>query len=213
MSTSFAELNHSSRIAILNNHALQTIEVAKAPPSLVASVLLSFSGRNPTEEALAEMFNMLMDDTSDHIARLREEAETSEGYLLRLQENLMVLREVTDRSTNELVEDFFHWVRTGVGADVIGKWDFNTDLLKNMENYQRKALAHVTVTLETLYTLDADMEVLRTRVAAPDIVGDKIPIEVHIKNIKAGVDRLKEGQVKANLRYGENVAKLLDTST
>ena len=182
-------------------------------------MLLSLSDRNPTEEALAEMFNMLMDDTSNHIARLREEAETSEGYLLRLQENLMVLREVTHRNTEELkaereaLTEFWHW--WGTNADInsgVKKMDLNLDLLKNVENYKKKALAHVAVTLETLHTLDADMEVLRTRVAAPDIVGDKIPIEVHIMNIKAGVDRLKEGQMRANLGYGENVAKLLDNT-
>ena len=41
-----------------------------------------------------------------------------------------------------------------------------------------KALDHGAATLETIDALDADVEELRTRAAAPDIiVGDKIPIE------------------------------------
>ena len=39
--------------------------------------------------------------------------------------------------------------------------------------------------------------------AAPDIVGDKIPIEVHIKSINAGVERLKEGRLRASFKQGE----------
>ena len=133
----------------------------------------------------------------------------------------MVLHEVTHRDARNLkvqreaADQFFEWLgfKIRINPDATRKIDLDLDLLKNVENYKRKALAHVTVILETLHTLDADMEELRARMAAPDIVGDKIPLEVHIMNIKAGVDRLKEGQVKANLRYGENVAKLLDTST
>jgi hypothetical protein len=47
-------------------------------------------------------------------------------------------------------------------------------------------------------------------VAAPDIVSDKIPIEVHIKSIKAGVERLKEGQLRASLKQGETIARILE---
>ena len=39
------------------------------------------------EEAVIEMFHMLMDDTSGHLARLREEAETSIGHLCASRRN------------------------------------------------------------------------------------------------------------------------------
>ena len=170
---------------------------------------------------MIEMFHMLMDDTSSHLARLREEAETSIGHLLRLEEKLMVLHEVTHRDARNLkvqreaADQFFEWLgfKIRINPDATRKIDLDLDLLKNVENYKRKALAHVTVILETLHTLDADMEELRARMAAPDIVGDKIPLEVYIMNIKAGVDRLKEGQVRASLRYASNVDKVLETST
>ena len=115
----------------------------------------------------------------------------------------------------EAADQFFEWLgfKIRINPDATRKIDLDLDLLKNVENYKRKALAHVTVILETLHTLDADMEELRARMAAPDIVGDKIPLEVHIMNIKAGVDRLKEGQVRTSMRYASNVDKVLETST
>ena len=133
----------------------------------------------------------------------------------------MVLHEVTHRDARNLkvqreaADQLFEWLgfKIRINPDATRKIDLDLDLLKNVENYKRKALAHVTVILETLHTLDAGVEELRARMAAPDIVEDKILLEVHIMNIKAGVDRLKEGQVRASMRYASNVDKVLETST
>jgi len=216
--TKFSELNHFARITSLNDYALQTIEASKTPPSFMARVLpFSLSNRNPTKEAVIDTFLMSMDNIGSHMVRLRDEAEISMGHLLRLEEHLMVLHEVSHRDNKDLkaaqeevLAELWSWL--GGNKSKLRKMDLNLDLLRGVEKYRRKALAHVVATLQTLHTLDADMEELRTRVAAPDIVGDKIPIEVHIKSIKAGVDRLKEGQVKASLKQGESMAKILEIS-
>ena len=175
----------------------------------------SLSNNSPTKEAVVETFLMSMDNIGSHMVRLREEAEISMGHLMRLEEHLMVLHEVTHRDDKDLKavqEDVLAelWTKLGGNKRKLRKMDLNLDLLKNVERYRKKGLAHVVATLETLNTLDADMEELRTRVAAPDIVGDKIPIEVHIKSIKAGVDRLKEGQMRASLRQGDSIDKILE---
>jgi len=198
----------------LNDHALQTIEASKTPPSLIARVLpFSLSNSNPTKEAVIETFLMSMDNIDTHMTRLREEADISMGHLMRLNEHLIVLHEVTSRDDKDLTaaqEDVLAtlWTQLGGNKRKLRKMNLNLDLLKNVDKYRRKAVGHVAATLETIHALDADMEELRTRVAAPDIVGDKIPIEVHIKSIKAGVDRLKEGQMRATLRQEERLDKL-----
>ena len=178
----------------------------------------SISNSNPTKEAVIETFLMSMDSIDSHMARLGEEVGVSMSYLMRLEEHLMVLHEIAHRDDKDLKaaqEDILAelWTKLGGNRRKLKKMDLNLDLLKNVEKYRKKALAHVVATSETLNTLEAGMEELRTRVAAPDIAGDKIPIEVHIKSIKAGVDRLKEGQTRANLRQGESIAKILEIST
>ncbi|KAF9778938.1 hypothetical protein BJ322DRAFT_1013935 [Thelephora terrestris] len=203
-------------IASLNDYALQTIEESKTPPSLAARVFpFAVSTVNPTKEAVLETFLMSMDNIGSQVVRLREEAEISMDHLLRLEEHLQVLHEITHRDDKDLTaarEDVLAelWTRLGGNRRKIRKADLNLNLLKNIDKYRKKALTHVVATLQTLHTLDADMEELRTRVAAPDIVGDKIPIEVHIKSIKAGVERLKEGQLRASLKQGESIAKILE---
>ena len=161
---------------------------------------------------------MSMDNIDNHMVRLREEAGISMGHLMRLEEHLMVLHEVTHRDNKDLTaaqEEVLAelWTWLGGNKRKLKKMDLNLDLLKNVEKYRKKGLAHIVATLETLNTLDADMEELRTRVAAPDIVGDKIPIEVHVKSIKAGIERLKEGQMRASLRQGDSMAEILEITT
>ena len=214
--TKFSELNHSTRITTLNDYALQTIEASKVPTSFVARVLpFSLSTTNPTQEAVIETFLMSMDNIASHVVRLRDEAEISMGHLMSLEQHLVVLHEITHRDNKELTaaqEDVLAelWTWLGGNKSKIRSITLSLDLLNNVETYRKKALAHIIATLQVLHGLDADMEELRTRVAAPDIVGDKIPIEIHMKSIKAGVERLKEGQMKASLKHGESIAKLLE---
>jgi len=212
-----SEFDRSTRITSLNDHALQTIEASKTPPSLMARALpFSLSSDNPTKEAVIETFLSSMDSIGNHMGRLREEAEISMGHLMRLEEHLKVLHEIVSRENKELTraqEEVLAelWTWLGGNRRELREMNINLGLLKNVDKYRRKAMVHVAATLETLHTLDADMEELRTKVAAPNIVGDKIPIEVQIKSIKAGVDRLKEGQTKASLRQGERLDRMLET--
>ena len=211
-----SEPRYSNRITSLNDHALRTIEASKTPPSLVARIVpFAVSSRNPTKEAVIETFLMSMDNIGTHMARLREEADISMGHLMRLEEHLSVLHEITHRDDKQLTmaqDEVLAelWSSLGGNRRKLKKMTINLNLLKNVDKYRRKALTHIVVTLETIQALDADMEELRTRVEAPDIVGDKIPIEVHINSIKAGLDRLKEGQMKASLRQGESLNKILE---
>jgi len=180
----------------LNEYALQTIEASRAPPSLAARMLpFFFSDGNPTEKAVMETFLLSMNNVASQAAHLRQEAETS-------MQHLTALHEVTRRGNNELKT-----VREDVLVNLGGSWWSNYDLLKeirlvlssltNVENCRRDALANVFGTLQTLQTLDADMKELRARVSVPDIIGEKIPIETHIRSIKEGVDKLKKRDRKA----------------
>ena len=164
----FSETEPFVRITSLNDYALQTIEASKTPPPLMARVLsFALSTTNPATEAVTETFLMSMDNMASHLVRLREEAETTMGYLLRLEEHLMVLHEMTHRNDRDLTaekEDVLAelWTWLGGNRRKLRGMNLNLDLLKNVDKYRKKALAHVAATLQTLQTLDADMEKLRS---------------------------------------------------
>lgn len=210
---------HLIRIATLNDYTLQKIEATKIPPSFVARVLrFPIYTHDPTKVAMVQTFLLSMDTVDRHMCRLREEAEASMRHLVRLEEHLMVLHEMVHQENQDLTtaqEDVLAelWTWLGGNKNKLRSMDLNLGLLKNVDRYRQQALAHVVVTLQTLHTLDADMEELRARVAAPDVVGDRIPTEVHLKSIKAGIERLRQGEmIRASAKRRERISKTLETN-
>ena len=59
-------------------------------------------------------------------------------------------------------------------------------VVERLNKYMREALVHVVA------TLDVDLEELRTRVSHARCRSGKIPIDVHIRSIKAGVESKTE---------------------
>jgi hypothetical protein len=53
------------------------------------------------------------------------------------------------------------------------------------------------------------MEELRERVAAPELVGEQLPVEVHIRSIRSGLERLQQRRVSAREREDAIVAAVM----
>ena len=60
-----------------------------------------------------------------------------------------------------------------------------------MGDWRMRAQVHVVATIRALDSLSEDMEELRERVANPALVGESLPVEVHIKSIQKGLERLQ----------------------
>ena len=195
-----------TRVETLNDYVLQTIKAAIVPLPFLAQVLpFLIYARDPAREAVVKMFILSMDTSSNHASRLREEAEASMGHLIRLEEHLSILYEMVRQENQRLIvpqedvlAELWTWLRENGGK--AGEVDLTLSLLKNMNEYRQEALTWIVTTLQTLHTLDTDMEELRAKVAAPDIIGDRVPTEVHVKSIEEGVERLRQRQIEANAR-------------
>lgn len=196
-----------------------TIEAASAPVPMIYRVisLSIFSGPSslsqPTKAAIKDTFLMAMDSLSLSMERLIIEAEISRTSLERLEQTLSLLHEIVLRedasiqlSQSEVLSEL--WTKLGKNDRKLRGFAKNLMLLKSVGGYRKRALAHVAATLQTLGALSADMEELRSRVAAPDVVGDRVPVGVHMKSIKAGLERLKEGQAKAKERENETMREV-----
>jgi len=199
-------------IMTFNDYALETLEASKTPPSFMDRVFPP-SKSQPTDEVVFETFLMALDNTGSQLTYLREEAEISRIHLVGLQQHLKILNEMVGRdekgfkkAKDEVLLKL--WTRLGGNRRELMEMNNNLDVLKNVGKYRDQALAHVLATLETLRALKADIVELRRRVGGP-LAGIKIPTDVQIRSIKAGVEKLKEGQVRASLTQGERVKRLL----
>jgi len=195
-----------TRVETLNEYVLQTIKAANVPfPSLAQVLLFPIYTHDPTREPLVKMFILSMDTANNHASRLCEEVEVSMRHLIRLEEHLSIIYEMVRRENQGLAvsqEGILAELWTGLreNAGESGEIDLNLSVLKDLNKYRQQALAHIVAMLRTLRAMDADMEELRAKVAVPDIVGDRVPTEVHVKSIEEGVERLRRRQIKASAR-------------
>ncbi|KAI0255046.1 hypothetical protein BJV78DRAFT_814129 [Lactifluus subvellereus] len=214
-------------IIAVNDYALHAIESANSKPSALSlSRLWPFSpSEAATKQEVTRTFTEAMNTLSANMQRLVLEAEVSISDLNKLEEHLKSIHEVASREDSsistaraELLAQL--WTILGGNRDQLSGMDEHLALLKGVSGYRDRALAHVVAALHMLETMAEDMEELRERVAAPELVGDAIPIDVHMKSLRSGLERLKtrrtgakeleEQFVKQVLGSGDGVKVSLD---
>jgi hypothetical protein len=168
----------------------------------------------PTSEIVTKTFTDTMATLSNNMERLVVEAEVSLTNLNNLEERLSILHEVVSRedssigsAKSELLSEL--WTKVGGNRGTLRGYDRHLKLLKDLGGYRKRALVHVVAALQTLRAMSEDMEDLRERVSKPELVGSRIPVEVHMKSIRGGLERLKEGQIKAKDREDEAIRRVL----
>jgi hypothetical protein len=205
----------------VNDYALHAIEeatlksLAPASASTYLKALVPFlSTSKPTKDVVTQTFTEAMNVLSSSMQRLIVEAEVNLSNLDKLEERLGTLHELVSRedssissAKSELLSEL--WSKLGGNKKTLRGYDSHLVLLKNLSAYRKKALVHVVAALSTLQGMSEDMEDLRERVAAPEIVGSVIPVEVHMKSIRNGLERLKEGRTKAKEREDEAIKQIL----
>ena len=202
----------------MNNYALRTIQEADAERKSwsVLSFLLPWRTVPPATNAVViATFTNAMDVQAEEMERLIIEAEISLNNLNMLEEGLSTVNGIVGRENvslsdakAELLADL--WTILGGNRRKLRGFDQHLYMLKHTEGYRQQALAHVVATLEALKAMTADMEDMRERVAAPELTAGRIPIEVHMKSIQSGLERLTEGRLRARVREQEALQRVLE---
>ncbi|KAH8990221.1 hypothetical protein EDB92DRAFT_1864947 [Lactarius akahatsu] len=128
--------------------------------------------------------------------RLVLEAEVSISDLNKLEEHLTSIHEIVSREDGSISaarREHLAQLSTVLGdnREEINKMDEDRALLKSIDRYRDRALAHVVAALHMLETMAEEMETLRERMAVPQLVGETIPIHVHMRSLRSGMEGLK----------------------
>jgi hypothetical protein len=188
----------------VNDYALQKIDaVQKTKPSRLYAALIPWkSHKKSINQVVVETFGEAMNVLSTDMERLIIEAEANIIALDTLEERLSTLHDVISREDLTLSSEKADllaelWTILGFNRDELRNFDQSLLLLKELKTYRQQALARVITALQTLQMMSADMEDMRERVARPAIAGSAIPVEVHMKSIQYGLERLREGRIRA----------------
>lgn len=101
------------------------------------------------------------------------------------------------------------WTKLGGNRRDLGQKTAQIELLSNVKQYQRIAWAQVNTAVIKLLAIRADLEGLRERVAMPEIIGDKVPLEVHIDAINLGIERLEQQRESSRKLESESYNRVL----
>ncbi|CAK5273986.1 unnamed protein product [Mycena citricolor] len=202
-------------IMAVNDYALLTIEGAHqkpAPP--IWGSLIPWKSSTSKTAIILDAFEDSMNYLSFTLQRLVVEFELSMRNLDNLEEKLSVLHEMVTRedvslssAKSELLSEL--WTILGGNRRKLRGYENHLGLLKGLGQYRKQALMHVVSALQALTQMSEDIENLRERLAAPELTGSRIPVEVHIKSIQSGLERIKEGRAKAKEKETDAVRRIL----
>lgn len=152
----------------------------------------------------------------EEIKRLISEAQALLMVLNNLEGRLDIIHGIATRDgmhAKAVKEDILCelWTLLGGNRGKLSKMDDQLGLLKHVKIYRQTAWAHVSGTILRLQAIGAGLEDLRERVAAPELLRDRIhiPLSVHIENIERGVERLEAGRLKARQLEERQVKQVL----
>lgn len=193
---------------------IQDAQAAKSSLFVIDLILRPLSKGVVTQTIVADTFADAMSVLETQLSRIRLEAEATAVYLNNLEQSLSTMHELLTREnvtmTNEKEELLAElWTRIHGNRRRLKGMNDNLHFLEHVGVWRKRAQETVVATLQTLDTMSEDMEDLRERVAKPELLGERIPPEVHIKSIQAGLERLKVDRKRAKVRGEENLRKVL----
>lgn len=150
----------------------------------------------------------------EQILTLISEAQALLNILDNLDGRLDVIASIATRdgikAEDNKEELFAHlWTKLGGNRSSRAKIDQQIQLLKQVGAYRRMAWAHVSTTIVKLQAIRDNLEDLRERVAMPETVGDKVPLEVHIDSINLGIERLEQQRDASRKVEADSYARVL----
>lgn len=212
----------------MDEYAIRSLEAAAAvaqpsPTSSFTSLLLyPFRAHHDPARAEANILETFIQASTvmdKSIKLLVLDATAVLRDLDDLENRLMVVEEIVRRehaviSTEQAEVLAEIWSLLGGNRRKIANFANNKDLLAAISGYRSRAMMHVSASLIQLQQMQADLEDLRDRVAAPALLDDagktgSVPLEVQVASIRKGVERLSDGMSSAKKKEGDHLRRLM----
>lgn len=184
---------------------------------LANTIFSPFQNTQWSEELLLQQYLRHTGAVEEQIQSLILEAQALLAILQNLEDRIEVIYSIAKRdgitvkdSRDKLFLELWTWL--GGNRSSVKKHDEQLDLLGQLDVYRKTAWAHVTGTLLKLQSIAADLEDLRDRVAAPDLLQNRqdVPLRMHIENIQLGLDRLEAQRMAVRGVEGQTQRRVLD---
>ncbi|KAJ3554156.1 hypothetical protein NM688_g3253 [Phlebia brevispora] len=188
-------------IYAVNDYALRRMADARQSSSISMLNWLALRPRGARDEQQVTnlTFEMVMSVLASEMGEVLIQCDASQSLLDNLEHNLIVLHEILSREFSSITKERSEllaalWTLLGGNKRQLVDMKGRMKVLKDLGNYRTEAKNHIGTSVQTVQALTEDMEDLRARVAAPAIVEDRVPVEVQLRSIQAGLERLSIGR-------------------
>lgn len=181
-------------------------------------VFAPFRSEGPlTQDVLFDQYIRHTSAIEEQIHQLIQEAQALLVILQNLDDRLDVIAGIAMRDgirAQGNKDDLFAylWTKLGGNRASVAKLNAQLAILKDVGSYRRMAWAHVSGTIIKLQEIEANLEDLRERVARPELVGvgKDLPLEVHVREILMGVERLQAVRDEGRKVESQHVKGILE---
>ncbi|KAF9471516.1 hypothetical protein BDN70DRAFT_901293 [Pholiota conissans] len=201
----------------VNDYALQSIAIARANEPAQWSLwrIVCWNASAKTEEIVMLMFQEAMDVLSANMRQLIMAAEYNLHMLNNLEIELKDLYEIVireDSSISSAKSDLLShlWTKLGWNRSLLRRFEEHLLILKRLRSHREQARARVVSVLSTLSGMRDDMDDISKR-STSKVKTRRVPVEVHIKSIQMGVERLQEERVRAREAEAKAVQAVLSS--
>lgn len=202
---------------VLDDMALKQSSRGVIPSFINDKILAPFQPLQFTESRLLDQYIQHTRIVSGEIEALVIEAQALLGVLQNLEDRLEVIHGIAYRdnmhaqlSKDEILSQL--WTLLGGNRAVLGKYNKQLGLLRQVGEYRKTAWAHVSGTILKLQAMGAELEELRERVGSAEVLRHRadIPLAVHLESIRLGVERLERGREAARELEKHHLERVLD---
>jgi hypothetical protein len=168
-----------------------------------------------TESILLDQYLSYTATISNEIHRLIAEAQALLIVLQSLEDRLDTIHGIavrdsiaTQASKNEVLATL--WAALGGRRGDLRRYDTELELLKQVSKYRELAFAHVSGTILKLQEMGAELEELKERVGSAELVGERLPLSVHLEEVRLGIERLERARFEGRRIEGKQLKMALD---
>ena len=154
---------------------------------------------------LAHIFQVSMATLADEVTDILVEAAKTvtaldilENQLVRIHALSVDDHVLTAAAIDNVLSEL--WTKLGGNGQRLRDLERRARVLKNLDQYRRRAVSHVAVTVQTLVGIEEELDQLMRKLRHDEGNANAgLPVEVHIASIDGGVKRLREERMRVRL--------------
>ncbi|KAI1785999.1 hypothetical protein LXA43DRAFT_1065425 [Ganoderma leucocontextum] len=183
----------TDNIIAFNDYVLRVLQETGPSATPESTTTLARVFRSSTSTLANEVTDILVEAAKTVIALDILENQLVRIYVASVDDHILTAAAI-DNVLSEL------WTKLGGNGQRLRGLERRARVLKNLDEYRRRAMAHVAVIVQMLIGIEEELNQLMRKLRRDEAnANSRLPLEVHIASINGGVKRLREKRMRVRM--------------